>query len=419
MRRLILLALLVAAAGRFVAFEVSEYLAPHAAGVDFNVYYGAAQALAHGGRLYANPPPCCFSAEAMYLRYTYPPLFAVLLAPLTAFSVDDAGRIMLIAGTVALLVILLVGWRAAPQRVSWETLGWVALLLVCGPVFAALYAMQATPLVVALEAVFAYSVVRDRWLVAGGVCLAVAASIKLTPLLLIPSLLLLPRPSALRALAGIGAGLTVAGSVIVLAPQQALFYITRVLPSFSGGVISPWNRSLPGVVLRALEAGGVHPGPVLGALFLAIEVIALGATIAVCWRVRGRNGRALMIAAILAVIPIVQGVTWDQHLVVELLVLVLLAPLLRFGSLPWALTIVGVALVTIPQSLTVDLWLRHAGMEPPHHPLAFVLFVAAAAINLFGMVAVWLAVAVTAHRMRSAEPSTARTTSMLPQMAGA
>ena len=108
----------------------------------------------------------------MQFRYTYPPLFAMLLVPLTAFSVDDAGRIMLIASNLALVAILIVGARTATRRVSLETLGWVALVLASGPVFAALYGLQATPLVVALEAVFASSVVRDRRLVLGGVCLA-------------------------------------------------------------------------------------------------------------------------------------------------------------------------------------------------------------------------------------------------------
>jgi hypothetical protein len=292
-------------------------------------------------------------------------------------------------------------------------------VLASGPVFAALYGLQATPLVVALEAVFAYSVVRDRWLVIGGACLAVAACFKLTPLLLLPVLLMLPQRSGLRALAGIGAGLVAAVAVMVLASQQSVFYVTRVLPSFSGGVLAPWNRSLPGVVLRAADVGGVHPAPAVGTAFLLIELAALVATVAICRRAPGRSGRALMVAGILAMIPIVQGVTWDQHLVVELLVLILLAPLLRLGSLPWWLAILGVALITVPQFSTVDTWLANARMEPPRSAVAFVLFVAAAAINLLGMIAIWSAVALTARRVKHAAGAATQRVSMQAQTAGA
>ena len=42
----------------------------------------------------------------------------------------------------------------------------------------------------------------------------------------------------------------------------------------------------------------------------------------------------LVFAAFLAVTPIISSITWDHHLVTELLVLTLLAPSLRPGTAP-------------------------------------------------------------------------------------
>ncbi|MBV8195858.1 MAG: DUF2029 domain-containing protein, partial [Candidatus Dormibacteraeota bacterium] len=126
-----LLALLLAVlGGHYVVLEIQQFANPHAAGVDFAVYYRAAQRIAHGGLLYSSPPPCCFSNGTMDGRYTYPPLFAFLLSPLSALSIDDAARIWLVVCQLSLAAILVVALRAAPARVGREGVLWYVLAIV-------------------------------------------------------------------------------------------------------------------------------------------------------------------------------------------------------------------------------------------------------------------------------------------------
>jgi hypothetical protein len=380
---------------------VGQLIAPHAGVVDFRIYFAAAQALAHGKPLYATPPPCCYNPAAMS-GYTYPPLFAFLLIPLTGLPVDDAGRVWLAINYVSLIAMLVVGVRIARPRLSFEVIAWLVLvMLTSSQIGAAMYGIQVDPLILLLEAVFAWSIVTKRRLVLGGLALAFAACIKVSPLLIAPAILLLPRRNALHAFTGLTAGLAAGGLAMLAISPEAIDYVTHVLPSFSGGIVNPWDRSLPGVVLRTLNSQGLHPGSGLGTGFLVLEVAALAGTWVVCSRVPGTSGRLLTVAGLLATVPIVQGVTWDHHMAVEILVLILLAPMLRRGSLEWVLAVGGVLLSGVNQQI-IDGWLVSRGLEPPHGVVQVVYFVLAASIDLIGMLATLSAVLVVARRKTSA-----------------
>jgi len=231
-------------------------------------------------------------------------------------------------------------------------------------------------------------------------CLALAAAFKVSPLLIAPAILLLPRPSAYRALGGLVGGLTAAGLLSLALTDQATYYVFDVLPSFSGGVVSLNNLSLPGVILRALVAGGVHAAASLDVIFLVLEVAALVATWMLCRGVPGARGRALMIAGFLAVIPIVQGVTWDHHLIAEILVLILVVPFTRRWSAGWVLAVGGTLVATANQHV-LENWLAAHGVAAPYNTFTFTVFVAAASCNLIGMCALWAGVVVTARNMRT------------------
>lgn len=398
--RRVLVAILI---GVFVVNDLSvavaQFMAPHAGSVDFHVYFAAAQALAHHTSPYITPPPCCFSPRAM-IGYTYPPLFAFVLIPLTRFSVDGAARIWLLVNYVSLLGVLVIGVRAARPRLAPETIAWLALLMLASPqIGAAMYGIQVDPFILLLEAVFAWSVVTNRAPVLGGVALALAACLKVSPVLIAPAVLLLPRDRAIQAAGGLAGGL-IAGLLAMLAisSQSVFYYFTQVLPSFSSGVINQWNRSLPGVVLRTLHSQGVQPARNLGTAFLVLEVIALVGICVVCARVSGTAGRALTVAGLLSVVPIFQGVTWDHHLIVEILVLILVAPLLRVRSLGFVLVVGGELLTGINQQI-VDRWLTSWGVEPPHGPAQLILFIGAASIDLIGMLATLAGVLVVARQL--------------------
>jgi alpha-1,2-mannosyltransferase len=406
----VLLVLLGLFAAHDVVIGVGQLVAPHAGMVDFRVYFAAAQALEHGRPLYASPPPCCFNAGAMR-GYTYPPLFAFLLIPLTGLPIDDAGRVWLGINYASLIALLVVGARAARPRFSLETIGWLLLMMLASaPIGAAMYGIQVDPLIVLLEAVFAWSIVTDRRLALGGAALALAACIKVSPLLIAPAILLLPPRRALQAFACLAAGLAAGTLTMFLISPQAVAYVTHVLPSFSGGVVSPWNRSLPGVILRLLGSQGWHPGSGLGTVFLLVEIAALAATWFVCSRVPGASGRVLMVAGLLAVVPIFQGVTWDHHLTVEILVLLLLVPMLQAGSLAWILAVGGVLLTGVNQQI-IDASLRSHGLEPPHGIGQIALFGAGASIDLIGMLAALAAVLLLARLQAGAAYNPAATSS--------
>jgi hypothetical protein len=398
--------------GLFVANDltvaVTQLIAPHAASVDFHVYFSAARALAHGRSLYITPPPCCFNPHAMS-GYTYPPLFAFVLIPLTRLSADDAGRIWLAVNYASLVGVFLIGVRTARPRLAPESIAWLALVMLASPqIGAAMFGIQVDPLVLVLEAMFAWSVVTNRVPAVGGVALALAVCVKISPLLIAPAIFLLPRDRALQALGGLASGLVAGGLAMLAISGQTVYYFTHVLPSFSGGVINQWDRSLPGVVLRALHSQGLHPTGGLGTTFLALEVVALLGVCVACSRVPGAPGRVLTVAGMLSVVPIFQGVTWDHHLIVEILVLILLAPLLRAGSRAWILAVGGVLLTGVNQQI-VDRWLAARGVEPPHGSAQVILFIAAASIDLIGMVAALSAVLLLARRLSQRDPVGRRT----------
>ncbi len=399
-RRVALAILLAAGTTYFVVAAVKEIRAPEAGVHDFGVYYRAAVAMTHGGRLYSTPPACCFNVAAM-TGYTYPPVFAALLIPLTWLPIDDAGRVWLVVCYASLLVVLLAGVRAAPQPLDRESILWLGVVfLVAGSVAFAVYEMQATPLVVALEAIFALSVVRNRFVFVGGLCLALASAFKVSPILIAPAILLLPRPRSYRALAGLIGGLVATGLLSLALTHEATDYVFHVLPSFSGGVVSLNNLSLPGVILRALTAAGAHPGASLDIIFLTLEIAALVATWMLCRGIGGSAGRALMIAGLLAAVPIVQGVTWDHHLIAEILVLILMIPFLRTWSPAWLLAVGGTLIATANQHV-LENWLGTHGVAAPYNAFTYTVFVAAASCNLIGMCALWIAVVITARRMRT------------------
>lgn len=399
-RRTLLVVLLVAVGINDLINLAAEFAAPHAGGIDFSVYYRAAQALAHHGALYSTPPACCYNASAMS-GYTYPPLFAFLMMPLTALSIDNAGRVWLVLDCLALVALLVIGIRAAPGRISLEARAWLVLLiLTSGSVAGAIHEMQATPVVIALEAVFAWCIIQDRAPALGGFVLGLGTTIKAWPLLLAPAALRLPRRRATRVLVALAVTLIVALAVMFAVSPQLTFYVTRVLPSFSSGVVAPGNLSLPGVVLRSLAAAGVPPPSALRFGFDAFELAAIVVTLVICRGIPGKAGRALTVAGLLAIVPIVQGVTWNHHLIASILALVLVLPLMRAGSREWLLAVGGCVGAMIWQARIADA-LAAAGWNPPHNAIQFAVFVAAAALDLSGMCALWLGVMLSARRLRS------------------
>src|SRR5688572_1234167 len=77
-------------------------------GVDFHVYYAAAQALRSGQDIYST---------AISPPYVYPPFLAVLAIPLSALSVTAATILWKLLQHICLLVVGLLLLNMAPRRV--------------------------------------------------------------------------------------------------------------------------------------------------------------------------------------------------------------------------------------------------------------------------------------------------------------
>lgn len=99
--------------------------------VDFTVFYAAASAAAHGSNPYllANlahfVPPNTIN---QVLSYSYPPLLALLLVPLTALPLETSARLWLSANLLApavsaVLILTASGWKPRPIQLAVITLG--------------------------------------------------------------------------------------------------------------------------------------------------------------------------------------------------------------------------------------------------------------------------------------------------------
>jgi hypothetical protein len=385
---------------------VARMAHPNAAVVDFSVYFDASRRLAGGHALYGPVPPCCFDVAAMS-GYTYPPLLAILLRPLVALSIDDAARVFLLSAHAALVGAVVILHRTLRGRVSPVAFGWLLVaLLTYQPIQAGLFGIQVANLILLLESIAAYSVVRSGRGTGAGIALGAGAAIKVSPILLAPALLTLPREAARRGIFALAATLGLALGAMRLASAETGAYFTHVLPSFSGGVIAPWNRSLPGVVLRTVGASGHTPPAMLVEVFTGIAVLVLGATLLAGARLRSVRGRAATLGALAAAVPIVSGVTWDHHLVGEVVAVALLAPLVRRWSAPFWLVLAGILLTDVNQQ-----WIDRSLQLPGSITLYGVdtlVFVIAASVNLAGMVCIWLAALLCIRAERTAGVDQAR-----------
>jgi glycosyl transferase family 87 len=320
----ILLLLLIVAGTYYVIWSIVQWatLTPESLRFDFANYFGGAQAAAHGTDIYADFKRS-WGTEAWVVAYIYPPFFAELLAPLTPLGLVGAARVWLLVvhaafiGSLALLLRLHPELSRAGRR----------LLLVAAfgfmPVYLNLKFQQVATVWLLLLTAAVWAALRRRDTVAGGF-IALAASIKVTPIFLIP---LFARLGRLR-LAIIGSGLLVIVTVItMLASPGSWQFFTVVLPRIGLGTANWDNGSIDGLVSRIVQLepdlfGGATQ-TVAKVVIAAAVVVVIGLTL---WYARGGPRVAneawtlrLSVAALMTSLLIVSSVTWQHHLVTLLL----------------------------------------------------------------------------------------------------
>jgi hypothetical protein len=354
---------------------------------DFPVFYDAARALAAGRDPYQSFLAHCPGYRWCLGGYIYPPLLAEVFRPLTGLDVVAADAVWIMASHLMLAGAAWATYRAVRTDLP---RGGGRLLLAASlfflPLYQNLYAGSVGAPLLLLLALSAWAYVRAQD-AAAGVALAAGAVLRLTPAAMAPLLLRCPsdlrRPAA--AAAALAAGLVMTATLFALTPYT-LEYVSAVLPRISAGTDFVSNVSLPGVLLRLQRAvfGGPLPGSGLVGVGLALG--CLGWTWRSSFGIDGRPARAVAFAAFLAATSLVSSVTWNYHLVNELLVLALLLPWLGLGRhAGW------MALLSYPL-----LWcysdgiLAAVGLHPAG-PATVVAYLAVTSLNALGMGFLWLA----------------------------
>jgi alpha-1,2-mannosyltransferase len=267
---------------------------------DLDVYRIGGRVWLQGGNLYGMLPP---TAQGVRMPFTYPPLAAIVLSPLSLIPLPAAGTVLDL-GIVAVLALAL---RPFHRRVGWE-LGWVlpaALLL--EPVRGNLAYGQVDVFLMAM-------VIADcltgspRW--PRGSLTGLAAAMKLTPALFVVFFLLRRDYRAAATMCASFAATT--GLGFLLAPADSAHYWTSTLfdvgrigePQYAG------NQSIFGVLARA----GLHPGTTPFIYFwLAISLTITAAACVGMHRALAAGDEHMALVLNAVAILLISPISWSHH----------------------------------------------------------------------------------------------------------
>jgi len=389
-RERVLLMLVVVAALYYVIWSVVQWvtLTPTALRFDFVNYFGGAQAAAHGTDIYADFKRS-WGTESWVVAYIYPPFFALLLAPLTSLGLVAAARIWLLVVHAAFLVALALILRIHPELSRSGRRLFLVASFTFMPVYLNLKFQQVATLWLLLLTATLWAALRRRAGLAG-VFIAAAASLKVSPIFLIP---LFARLGRWR-IAVLGS-VTLVGVTVVsmLAAPGSWQFFTVVLPRIGLGTANWDNGSIDGLVSRIVElAPGLFGGAtqaVAKVTIVAAAVVVIGITL---WHAGARGEQTwslrLGVAALITSLLIVSSVTWQHHLLTLLLPMAtalawvtVRRPGARYG---W-----GVA------AAYVMCWMDRRAFPLPadlqvHTPGQAALVLAGTSVKLAGLLLLWL-----------------------------
>ncbi|MBP2418695.1 glycosyltransferase family 87 protein [Microlunatus capsulatus] len=331
---------------------------------DLRVYQQAAGALVRGEGLYA------FRA-ANGDGFSYPPVAALLLAPLAGLPPAALGVLWTLAlvGLTVLLahLVLLRGdhpvLRRPPPAAALPLSACV--LLASYPVFSGVFLGQVSLLVTVLALLDALDVVPRRL---QGVATGLAAAVKLTPLVFLPHLWLTGRR---RAAVVAAATFVVAGAAawLVRPADSGLYWSTALeVPAFI-----PLEQ-LDNQSLRGLAARAGRTGPAAGALVLLASALLAGLALLRA-RALHRQGRRLAAAVVVGALAVVASpVSWSHHQTA----LVLAAGCAVAGPARWVRTWPVLVLVLMTLPLPFLLPLLPGAVRPVADELVLLLALAVA-----------------------------------------
>lgn len=298
--------------------------------IDVDVYRQGAQTWLDGGQLYGDTQFLTHFPD-YWLPFTYPPISAILFAPMTWLSLPTATNILTVTSAVLLVVstaIVLTGldvWSSAPRGYgpAWFRRGALAAAIVAALIWVDLEPISNNFACGQINVVLMTLVIADcvprRTVLPRGLLVGIAISIKLTPaVFLLYFLLRRDWRAALTALGTFAASIAVA---FVFAPRDSWEYWTGTLRHTSriGDVARDTNQNLAGTLARLGLTGWPHT-----ALWLTACVAVLALTVWAVRRVlRTQPVLALMCVALFGLL--VSPVSWSHHWVWFVPILVVLA----------------------------------------------------------------------------------------------
>jgi alpha-1,2-mannosyltransferase len=286
---------------------------------DLDAYLAAGRAVWHGQSLYAPFLHHPFPDPALRPAYIYPPVFALLVAPLGLLSNPAANVVWLVIGQVALAATLVITLRRL-RPPAWAVTAILCATATFYPLWIDGVQGQANLLVLLLVTAGLVGVVQGE--PRFGAALGVAAALKLTPLILLAWLLLDRRFREAAWMLGAFIGVTAAAALLRF--DDTVVFFRQVLPALAQGTAIYANQSLQGVLARVAtnnpytQPWVAVPSAYLVAALLVVAFIAL-------WFLRTHRQPALLrAAAFLPLLPLASSVTWPHHLVI-------LLPVVWFG----------------------------------------------------------------------------------------
>jgi alpha-1,2-mannosyltransferase len=275
--------------------------------IDLAAYRVGGQSWLQGANLYGR---AAVTPAGEVLPFTYPPIAAILLAPLAVLPAAAAGTILTLVSIALAAVVLRVFLRclAGPVAGSWWAVAWLlppALLL--EPVRTTLFYGQINIILMALVALDCLTRA-PRW--PRGALTGLAAAIKLTPAAFVLFFLL---RRDYRSAVTAGVSFIIATAVaFALAPADSVRYWTADVFQTNriGNPATPANQCIQAVLARA----GLDPHSLPGAAtWLALSALVLTAAYFGMRRAltAGQPGLALSLNAFAALL--ISPMSWSHH----------------------------------------------------------------------------------------------------------
>ena len=314
-----LLFLLIAGGFYFARRSGSD---PHHYENDFNVYYFASHEVIEGRDPYQN-------SLGDWTPYLYPPLLAELIIPLALMPLPAAAYFWFLLGAASLIVA---AWMSATLALRHTTHNSGSQRLIVAALATAVvirFALdnfdygQVNTLVAALSVAHVFLYEKKRKL-SSAVALAMAASIKLTPLVLLVYHLAKRRPKFVAACFALFISITALSFAPFgsHAPAALQTFVHRTVKNEQGFDLAySGNQSLRGAVARARGDEGESARVPGDPITLAVSLTMLAGSALAAMRRPASSGS---IASLFCCIPLLSPLAWKGHFVVLIIPIALL-----------------------------------------------------------------------------------------------